>query len=124
MSIRATGIAYVGYPVSDMDRAKAFYGGVLGLKAGMDACNESMSWVEYEIGEGVLAISNAWPPSPNPGPAVALEVEDFEAAVAHLRQAGVTIKMEPFESPVCHMFIVTDPDGNDVIIHKLKSHSH
>ncbi|MDB6148348.1 MAG: hypothetical protein JWO45_2012, partial [Spartobacteria bacterium] len=28
---------------------------------------------------------------------------------------------EAFESPVCHMAVVQDPDGNKLIIHKLKS---
>ena len=28
--------------------------------------------------------------------------------------------MGPFETPVCHMVMVSDPDGNTVIIHKRK----
>ncbi len=27
---------------------------------------------------------------------------------------------EPFESPCCRMAVVKDPDGNKIIIHKLK----
>jgi hypothetical protein len=30
---------------------------------------------------------------------------------------------EPFETPCCHMAVVQDPDGNKIIIHKLKPES-
>jgi hypothetical protein len=32
----------------------------------------------------------------------------------------VPFAWEPIESPVCNMAIVQDPDGNKVVIHKLK----
>ncbi len=127
MSIGATGFAYVGYPVADLERSRHFYGEVLGLKCIHDeplGTGGDQRWIEYEVGNETLAISNAWPPSGQSGPSVAIEVENLEAAMEHLRQSGVPIMLETLESPVCHMAVVLDPDGNAVTIHQLKSQSH
>ena len=76
-------IAFVGYPVTDIERARDFYGRILGLECTMDHAidDEGLRWIEYDIGESALAISNAWPPSGQSGPSAALEVEDIDAAV-------------------------------------------
>ncbi|MEP7078137.1 MAG: hypothetical protein ABI795_03840 [Chthoniobacterales bacterium] len=47
-------------------------------------------------------------------------MEDFDAAIAELRSAEVKFFWEPFESPVCHIAVVQDPDGNKIGIHKLR----
>jgi predicted enzyme related to lactoylglutathione lyase len=52
---------------------------------------------------------------------VALEVEDFDAAVAHLRANHVKFRIEPMPTPVCHMTMIYDPDGNCICIHKRKA---
>ncbi|MCP5522681.1 MAG: VOC family protein, partial [Verrucomicrobiales bacterium] len=59
-------------------------------------------------------------PSPT-GCSVALEVEDFDQAIAELRAATVEFNFGPLETPVCHMAFVRDPDGNPVGIHRRKS---
>jgi predicted enzyme related to lactoylglutathione lyase len=118
-------IAFTGYSVTDMARAKTFYEGVLGLKKSRgfgDPGGEEM-WVEYDIGPGCLALISGggkdWPPSPD-GTAAAFEVDDFQGYVDKLRAAGVKFLFEPMESPVCWMVTVADPDGNRVVIHKRK----
>ena len=114
-------IAFVGIPVTDVPRSRKFYEGVLGLKKS-GAFMEN-KWIEYEVGGGTIAIGNVgddWKPS-NDGTSAALEVDDFDAAIAELKKANTSFDAEPFESPVCHMAIVRDPDGNKIIIHKLKS---
>lgn len=68
-------LAFTGYPVTEMERARAFYEGILKL-------------------------------------------EDFDAAVGELRANNVKFVIEPFESPVCRMTIVADPDCNSVCLHK------
>ena len=45
-------------------------------------------WIEYELGNMTLAISNAWEPSGASGPSVAFEVPDLDEAVSQLKQAG------------------------------------
>jgi predicted enzyme related to lactoylglutathione lyase len=56
-------------------------------------------------------------PSPD-GCSAALEVENFDAAVAHLKTRGVTFRIEPMATPVCRMALIFDPDGNSICIHK------
>jgi predicted enzyme related to lactoylglutathione lyase len=119
--INITAVPFTGYPVTDMARARAFYEGVLGLTPGDVWEHEDKAWVEYTIGPATIAVTNMsaelWKPS-NQGPAIALEVEDFEAAIAHLRAAGVSFVLEPTDSPVCRLAVVSDPDGNSLAIHK------
>lgn len=121
--IKVKEIAYTGYPVTDIARARAFYQDLLGLKPGAQFEHEGKHWIEYDVGPGTIAISNMgtekWKPTPD-GPTAALEVEDFDAAVNALREAGVTFALEPMDSGFCRMTIVNDPDGNSVIIHKRK----
>jgi predicted enzyme related to lactoylglutathione lyase len=84
---------------------------------------ERQDSVEYDIGPGTLGIGNAtpdWEPSPGGGSA-GLEVDDFEAAIARLRSSGCVFRLEPLETPICHMAVVSDPDGNSVTIHRRKS---
>ena len=69
------------------------------------------------------------PPSPNGAPdwkpsaggSVGLEVDDFDAAINRLRTTGCTFRLEPMETPVCHMAVVFDPDGNSLMIHRRKA---
>ena len=44
--------------------------------------------------------------------------EDFDAAVAHLKQRDVKFRIEPLATPVCRMAMIFDPDGNSLCIHK------
>ena len=114
-------IAFTGYPVTDMQRARAFYEGVLKLELTRMFENGDRRWIEYDLGPSTFAISNMssddWKPS-NDGPAIAFEVEDFDSSVATLRANKVKFTLDPFETPVCWMAIITDPDGNSICIHK------
>lgn len=120
--MRVVEIAFAGYPVTDLERARAFYEGTLGLEPTSVFEEGDSAWIEYDIGPGTLAISNGapdWKPSSGGG-AVALEVDNFDAAIARLRERGAAIVNGPLETPVCHMAIVQDPDGNSLVIHKRK----
>ena len=125
MNMKIKEVAFVGYPVSDIDRGRDFYGRVLGLTPGeIDQELEGMPgkyWIEYEVGDQTLAISNAWEPSGGSGPSIAFEVEDFDASIEHLKREGVEIVADSIESPVCRFALIKDPDGNEITIHKMKS---
>lgn len=119
MSIGVKEIAFVGYPVTDLDRARDFYERILGLTCTMDhPIDDSLRWIEYNIGTSTLAISNAWPPSGTSGPGAALEVDDIDAAVERLRSEEVTFKTDVMASPSCRFVGIADPDGNDLTIHQ------
>ena len=113
-------LAFVGIPVTDMKRARAFYEGVLGLKVSEEMM--SGKWVEYSLGNNTLAIASVgseWLPS-DQGTGAALEVENFDEAVKWLKDRHVSFVVEAYESPCCWMAIIKDPDGNNIVIHKLK----
>ena len=72
------------------------------------------------IASGTLAIGCGapdWKPRPD-GCSVGLEVENFDAAIAHLRANNVKFQVEPMPTPVCRMAFIFDPDGNTICIHK------
>lgn len=117
-------IAFVCYAVTNLERARKFYEGVLGLTPGnvWEAEDKKMGFVEYEMGEHTLAIgcgSDNFKPSKE-GATAALEVEDFEVALKELKSFGVKFAMESQESPVCFMSLIEDPDGNKIMLHKRK----
>jgi predicted enzyme related to lactoylglutathione lyase len=118
--MKINGLAFVGIPITDMERARAFYEGVLGLKVSEEMMGGK--WLEYSLGNNTLAIASVgpqWLPS-DQGTGAALEVEDFDGAIKHLKDRNVPFTTEPFESPCCRMAIIGDPDGNNIVIHKLK----
>jgi len=113
-------IGFIGIPVTDLKRAREFYGDVLGLKIAEEMMGGK--WIEYAVGKDTLAIANVgdhWTPS-DQGTGAALEVEDFDDAIKRLKDRHVRFAAEPFETPCCHMAVVQDPDGNKLMIHKLK----
>jgi predicted enzyme related to lactoylglutathione lyase len=121
--MKVTEISFAGYPVTDLMRARRFYEGILGLTVSTIFGDENKAWVEYDIGPGTLAIGNMapeWKPSANGG-SVGLEVDDFDGAIKRLKERGVAFSVEPMETPVCHMAVVADPDGNSITIHRRKA---
>jgi predicted enzyme related to lactoylglutathione lyase len=116
--MKVTGLAFVGIPVTNMKRSRAFYEGVLGLTPDPEMMGEV--WTEYPIGTGTLAIGcvgEQWKPSRD-GTSAALEVDNLEDTLSRLTEHK--IERHEVESPVCRMAIIQDPDGNKLIIHKLK----
>jgi predicted enzyme related to lactoylglutathione lyase len=118
--MKINAIGFVAIPVTDIPRARKFYEEVLGLTVSDEMMGGK--WIEYAVGEDTLAIANVsdtWRPS-DQGTGAAFEVEDFDDAIKRLKDGHVRFAAEPFETPCCHMAVVQDPDGNKLIIHKLK----
>ncbi|MBV9490102.1 MAG: VOC family protein [Verrucomicrobia bacterium] len=119
-------IAFCGYPVTDLGRAKGFYESILGLAPSRTYGDGAEQWVEYDLGAATLAITNMsfndWKPSTQ-GPSVALEVDDFTKAIEDLRAGQVRFYLEPVRTPVCQLAVVADPDGNCVTIHQRHPHT-
>jgi predicted enzyme related to lactoylglutathione lyase len=115
-------VAFTMYPITNTERARAFYEQTLGLTLGSHASNGI--WTEYDLpGGGCLALFN--PPDPSmasaPGGAsIAFEVADLDALNERLKTAGVTYQADMVHSPVCRMSLIKDPDGNSIILHELK----
>jgi predicted enzyme related to lactoylglutathione lyase len=113
-------VAFVAIAVTDKERARKFYQETLELKPTTTAMEGG--WVEYEIGGTTIGVGchPDWKPSRD-GTSVAFEVDDMDAMIARLKKAGAEFEMEKFETPVCWMAVVHDPDGNRLLVHKRKS---
>jgi predicted enzyme related to lactoylglutathione lyase len=111
-------IAFTAYPVTDLPRAIEFYEGALGLKKeGL----ESPVWTEFAIGDATFGVGT-FEQIGKPGTAMSLgiEVDDMAAMRASLTARGIE-SSEPFETPMCFISGVQDPDGNTVFLHQSKN---
>lgn len=113
-----TGVDFVSLPVQDMARAVAFYRDTLGLPG---HAPQSPDWVEFELGQLVLAL---WRPeafgqpfAPVTGGQVAFSVPDVKAAREALAAKGVAFVDDTMDTTVCHMAFFDDPDGNALMLH-------
>lgn len=119
MSIQIKELAFVFYPVTDVARARQFYEGLLGLKVGFQIeFTPGQWWIEYDVAGQALAISNAMPGKI--ASSLALEVVNLDEALAAVKSSGPAIAGDVMEFGVCRMFIVKDPDGNELTLHQRK----
>lgn len=111
------GVPFVMYPVSDMARSVEFYRDVLGLKKeGL----ESDFWVEFDVG-GVTFGLGSFEQAGKPGTAqsFSIEVPDMASAREELSGKGHATT-EPFETQICFISMLRDPDGNQIWLHQSK----
>jgi catechol 2,3-dioxygenase-like lactoylglutathione lyase family enzyme len=116
--VNVTGVDFIAIPTQDFDRAREFYGGVLGLE-------QSKQWgempgQEYETGSLTIAVMQSeafgmtFAPHSHP---VALQVDDVPATREELEGKGVEFMGDTIDSGVCHMAPFKDPDGNTLMLH-------
>jgi catechol 2,3-dioxygenase-like lactoylglutathione lyase family enzyme len=112
-------VDYVRVPVTDIERARAFYEGVLGLEQNPNSPSDD--WVEYEAGNVTLAVmtphTHEYEFTPLPPGTIALRVADVAEATAKLEAAGVQVN-EMWDSGLCHGAGFRDPDGNAILLHR------
>ena len=99
------------YQVKDMEAAKQFYGGVLGLKKTF----EMDGWVEFSHSAEAASIglSQATGDEPSGGATVVLRVPDIDKARKDLAGQGVNFEGEIQEIPgVVRLSTFRDPSGN------------
>jgi catechol 2,3-dioxygenase-like lactoylglutathione lyase family enzyme len=108
-------VDFLSVPTRDLDRARRFYGDVLGLPPSRRNADE------FETPNVTLAL---WAPeadgvefAPNTA-GIALRVPDVEAARADLTGRGVEFLGETVDTGVCRMGFFSDPDGNVLILHR------
>lgn len=123
--MQVRGVDFVGVAVSDMDKAREFYGSFLGLAP---VGEFSEDWVEYQAGNLTISLiksdADAIAKRVELGPwtaiGFALAVPDVRAAVAELGSKGVPMTQDTSEFPPCYMATVQDPSGNYVWLHQRK----
>ena len=114
------GIHHTAVIVTDMDRARRFYGGVLGLEEiprpdfGFDG-----AW--YRVGAGQEVHLIVYPAARTVRGTTAIDgrdghfamrVSSYSEALQHLRANGVPCREQPDNPTPWAQIYVTDPDGN------------
>ncbi len=110
MTTHAAAIApfHLAFPVADLDRTRAFYGGLLGCPEG----RSSSEWIDFDLfGHQIVAhlaptkghagdsdhhneVDGHDVPVPHFG--VVLDWDDFHALAARLREGGMKFVIEPY----------------------------
>lgn len=113
-----TGTDFVFLPVTSFEKAEEFYSGVLGLECSARYRDDFGG--EFETGSLTIQVIDSarigreFEPSKG---AIALHVDDVEAARAELSSRGVEFFGETIDSGVCHQAYFKDQDGNALILH-------
>ena len=114
--------SFVAYATKDVKQSRAFYEGVLGLKASSIWEDDKTAFIEYPVGPDTLVIgmgSDNFKPGKT-GATVTLEVEDMDTTIKELKEKKAKFLMEEYNGPVCRMVLLEDPDGNQIAIHRRK----
>ena len=109
---------FVFLPITSFEKADEFYGRTLGLPCSKRYDNDLGG--EFETGSltiqlvDMAKIGREFAPSTG---AIALHVEDVEAARSELEARGVKFHGETMDSGVCYQAYFDDQDGNLLILH-------
>ena len=113
-------IQVVSVPVSDQDRAKAFYSDVLGFDVLQDMqMDENSRWIQLQPPGSQASITLVtWFPSMPAGSlkGLVLDTDDMEATIAQIAAKGFTIEAEIDSQPWGRFVSFDDPDGNGIIL--------
>jgi len=113
-----TGVDFLPVPTRDLERAAQFYGTTLGLRRSVYM--PERNFAEFETGNLTLSIIHAEKMGLEhrvSGNAIALHVDDVEAARKQLEDQGVEFAGDTLDTSVCHMAFFSDPDGNALMLH-------
>ncbi len=108
---------HISFSIADLDRSKAFYGGVLGLtelprpQMGIGGAWYGAGDTEVHLIVAPKGIDTGTPPSKLTPIAdhAAFQIDDYDAAVAHLHAAGLEV-LETTRA--LGQLWVRDPDGH------------
>ena len=118
MAVR--GVRVVSVPVSDQDRAKAFYVDTLGLRLDRDdASVPGLRWVQVSPTGGAPALTlvtwfDTMPAGSLQG--LVLTCDDLQADYAALVARGVEFDAPLRQQPWGAEAVLRDPDGNRIVL--------
>jgi catechol 2,3-dioxygenase-like lactoylglutathione lyase family enzyme len=120
---RISKLSVVVIPVSDQERAIAFYTETLGLEKRTDVpFGNGYRWVEVAPAGAETPIAIVPPPPGKPTgnveTGIGLLTDDIDALHAELKAAGVDVDEEVsrYGDPVPPMFWLRDPDNNSLMV--------
>ncbi len=114
-----TGVDFVPLSTQDLDAALKFYGETLGLRRSVHV--PERNYAEFETGNLTLSIVDGEKMGIGHNvnrTAIALHVEDVEAARKQLEERGLEFSGDILDTGVCHMAFFADPDGNALMLHR------
>ena len=113
-----TGVDFVPVSTRDIEAAAEFYGETLGLPRAV--YYPERNFAEFETGNLTLSLINGEAMGIGHHVnriAIALHVDDVEAARRTLEERGVEFQGDVLDTGVCHMAFFSDPDGNALMLH-------
>jgi predicted enzyme related to lactoylglutathione lyase len=117
---RISDVRTIGVPVSDQERALAFYGSVLGFETRMDGSFPGGRWIEVAAPGAATTIAlTAAQDGVAAGVDTGIRFSTADATADHaaLAAAGVDVDAEVLRFPgVPPMFSFRDPDGNTLYV--------
>ena len=109
---------FIGVNVRDRPKASEFYGGTLGLERNALSSDEWPEFVASNVGFVLSTPEQKGGGEFAPTYSVALRVPDVATSMARLQERGVEFEFaEVYDSGVCHMAFLKDPDGNPLMLH-------
>lgn len=108
-----TGLDHASVIVTDPDRARAFYGGVLGLREIPMPRTFDFLVIWYDFGPQTIHLLVKKLPDTRSPRHFALKVRNALSSREHFRSLGIAIE-ETTPIPGADRFFVYDPDGNRI----------
>ena len=114
--IKPRALSHAGLRISDLDKAKSFYEGVLNLKP-IPRPNFGFGGAWYGLGNNAIHLicsENHGRKIDPLGPHLAIEVEDFGATLAKIKELGIEYLEGPSGMGAGRQLWILDPDGNTI----------
>ena len=114
--IKPRAFSHAGLRISDLDKAKSFYEGVLNLKP-IPRPNFGFGGAWYGLGNNAIHLicsENHGRKIDPLGPHLAIEVEDFDATRAKIKELGIEYLEAPSGMGAGRQLWILDPDGNTI----------
>jgi predicted enzyme related to lactoylglutathione lyase len=111
------GVAVIWMPVQNIERAKSFYGGTLGLRI----TNEDGDWAEVDANGLTLGLNGREPSGARGegGPVVTFQPQaGLEETVDDLKGQGVEVPAGISEHPWGRVATFKDSEGNDIQLYE------
>jgi predicted enzyme related to lactoylglutathione lyase len=112
-------VAVVSVPVSDQERAKAFYVNTLGFELQADQSMPPLRWIRVAPKGGTTALTLVtWFDSMPAGSlrGLVLTSNDLQADYEKLAAKGVAFDGPPKQQPWGTEAVFHDPDGNSIVL--------
>ena len=115
-------VRVVSVPVSDQDRARAFYAGKLGFRLELeDDSVPGVHWIQVRPPGASTSLTLVdWFESMPPGSlrGLVLVCDDLEGTYKRLVDDGVEVERELADQPWGREAVIRDPDGNQLVLQK------